>query len=133
MSGLPPNPPSPSLAQHGEIVTFEAQIDAEFSADKVASVGQQPEDEAVEFPHDIKIYCLDDSASARRLLYHNLTKWAHSTNVHVYGEDETEVDQFTSAALAHADIVILDQVSRDPRAVPNLTLLAKILFEARLC
>ena len=56
-----------------------------------------------------QIYCIDDSATARRLLYCNLTTRAKTRNVHVFGEDETDMDLFIPASLSNGDIVILDQ------------------------
>ena len=119
-----------------EQVVFEAQMDVEvvsFSLDN----DQQP-DEAFGFPDNLNIYCIDDSASARRLLQYNLTIWANTTNVYTFGDNETEVAKFTAAALEHADIVILDQhlEYRDAPSILGTDIAAKLVganFQGMIC
>ena len=98
-----------SLTQQGGKVVFEAELDVEVVASQAEAKNTQLEEDLTRFPQGLAIYCIDDSASARRLLHHNLITWANTTNVHMFGRDELEVSRFTSAALANADIAILDQ------------------------
>ena len=61
------------------------------------------------WPHDLTICCIDDSAPARRLLLHNLTAWAQTSRVRLYGQNESEAAAFVEDTLREGDIAILDQ------------------------
>ena len=67
------------------------------------------EEALARFPRGLRIYCIDDSETACRLLHHHLTRSAQTTAVRTYGRTAAEVATFVRAALADADIAILDQ------------------------
>ena len=97
-----------SLVQHGTQVEFIAKIDVQF-AEKVEVI-EDPFRAAdlAAFPNNLKAFIIDDSAMTRRLLHHSLTSMS-GCSVEVFGRDETEVEDFIAAAVAHGDIAVLDQ------------------------
>jgi hypothetical protein len=99
----------PSLKSSGQRVVFEMGLETE-----IAPVLDVPQDHLrtsllARFPRDLEVYCLDDSDAARRLLHHNLVRWADTQNVHAFGNDQTEVAAFINGVLRNGNIAILDQ------------------------
>eukprot|EP00668_Euglena_longa_P046916 GGOE01062665.1.p2 GENE.GGOE01062665.1~~GGOE01062665.1.p2 ORF type:complete len:172 (+),score=60.43 GGOE01062665.1:1471-1986(+) len=62
-----------------------------------------------EFPDGLTIFCLDDSASSRRLMEFHLGRWCPTAVVQTFGASEEDIEVFVTEALVHADIVIMDQ------------------------
>ena len=89
------------------IATLEGPAEVAFQ--RSTSDGPASLQDLAAYPNDLHIFCIDDSAAARRLLRHNLLTWAQTPHVHVYGEDEADAAAFVEAALQRADIAILDQ------------------------
>ena len=73
-----------------------------------------------DFPPNLKICCIDDSATVRRLLQRNLRHCARTENVHVFGRDAAEVEAFLAEVLAGGDIAVLDQHLAYPGRKPIL-------------
>eukprot|EP00667_Euglena_gracilis_P002799 EG_transcript_2809 len=98
------------LVQEGDAVTFTASVDAEVP-DCAAASGTEDELDrlADQSPAGLWIFCLDDSASARRLLEFYLKRGFPSAIIRTFGTSEDDVDRFLSEALHDADVVILDQ------------------------
>eukprot|EP00668_Euglena_longa_P024503 GGOE01030573.1.p1 GENE.GGOE01030573.1~~GGOE01030573.1.p1 ORF type:complete len:676 (-),score=155.82 GGOE01030573.1:577-2583(-) len=100
-----------SLRQEGDMVMFTATVEADVPE---RAVRRNPEDDLFSltnlFPTGLKIFCLDDSAAARRLLGFHLRKGCPSAQVRTYGAVEDEVRLFLAEALTEADIVVLDQI-----------------------
>ena len=61
------------------------------------------------FPSDLTICCIDDSATARKLVQHHLVERAQTTGVHVYGGHRAAAAEFMETATSRGDIVVLDQ------------------------
>eukprot|EP00670_Eutreptiella_braarudii_P010244 CAMPEP_0174315012 /NCGR_PEP_ID=MMETSP0810-20121108/6004_1 /TAXON_ID=73025 ORGANISM="Eutreptiella gymnastica-like, Strain CCMP1594" /NCGR_SAMPLE_ID=MMETSP0810 /ASSEMBLY_ACC=CAM_ASM_000659 /LENGTH=704 /DNA_ID=CAMNT_0015424259 /DNA_START=55 /DNA_END=2169 /DNA_ORIENTATION=+ len=97
-----------SLKQRAQRVTAKLEGDVIMTHAGTA-VRQSAEADLQAWPENLKIYCIDDSAPARRLLFHNLTKWAATPNVRTYGQNEGEAARFIKDTVNDADIVILDQ------------------------
>ena len=99
-----------NLTQTGERVEFVMALDVEVSGHTDVNCIDHVDDSVLDaYPADLNICVLDDSEAARRLLYHNLISHAQTKNVHVYGENEAEVAEFTRHVLEIGDIAILDQ------------------------
>ena len=114
---LPP-PPLPrlqaygmrlSLAQAGTTVTFTAELDTDAASPPAPDARAASATSLPAFPPGLRIYCIDDSAPARRLLEHSLKTRAQTRSVFAFGRHEVDADLFLSAALADGDIAILDQ------------------------
>mmetsp|Transcript_64942 Transcript_64942/g.107807 ORF Transcript_64942/g.107807 Transcript_64942/m.107807 type:complete len:702 (-) Transcript_64942:310-2415(-) len=97
-----------SLKQRAQRVTAKLEGDVIMTHAGTA-VRQSAEADLQAWPENLKIYCIDDSAPARRLLFHNLTKWAATPNVRTYGQNEGEAVRFIEDTVNDADIAILDQ------------------------
>eukprot|EP00667_Euglena_gracilis_P007972 EG_transcript_8059 len=99
-----------SLRQEGDVVTFVASVEAELP--ETASSATAEDDLfalANQCPAGLKIFCLDDSAAARRLLEFHLKRGCPDATVRTYGAAEDDVPHFLSRALQEADIAVLDQ------------------------
>ena len=90
-------------------MTFEAHFRADVSEMVPDARDEARAADLDAFPADLHVYCIDDSATARRLLEHNLRLRARTANVHLFGEYETDADAFVCAALTDGDVAILDQ------------------------
>eukprot|EP00668_Euglena_longa_P043132 GGOE01057181.1.p1 GENE.GGOE01057181.1~~GGOE01057181.1.p1 ORF type:complete len:467 (+),score=127.58 GGOE01057181.1:1-1401(+) len=97
-----------SLRQIDETVIFEASLAVSVCdpVDKESAVSQNP---ALALSTGLRVYCLDDSEMARRLMLHCLQVHLHEAKPRVFGATIDEVQEFISASLLEADIVILDQ------------------------
>ena len=97
-----------TLTQDGDLVTFRARVLARAAEAPGAAAGA-PRAATAAFPRDVCFHCIDDSATARRLLEHNLRAHAQTENVRVFGEYAEDVPQFMAEALEKGGIAILDQ------------------------
>eukprot|EP00668_Euglena_longa_P007287 GGOE01008717.1.p1 GENE.GGOE01008717.1~~GGOE01008717.1.p1 ORF type:complete len:759 (+),score=248.32 GGOE01008717.1:52-2277(+) len=98
-----------SLRQVDETVIFEASL-------AVTICDQMSKNGILTSPHPalalstgLHVCCLDDSEMARRLMLHCLQVHLHEAKPRVFGATIDEVQEFISASLLEADIVILDQ------------------------
>ena len=98
-----------SLQQRGGRIFFESQVIAQAVPSRAVSTDAEREADLAAFPSDLRIYCIDDSAAARRLLDYNMVQWAGTQHVHVFGKDVEEVATFTKCVLDEGDIAFLDQ------------------------
>ena len=88
---------------------FAGQIELQTATSSTAVADEMREQDLAQFPNDLHICCIDDSAAARRLLHFNLTQWGRTENVHIFGKDETEASEFVRKTVAVGRIAILDQ------------------------
>eukprot|EP00667_Euglena_gracilis_P005001 EG_transcript_5029 len=101
-----------SLSQTSDLVTFEAGLWVTLApadrhgATTLSDVSMGALDS---YTRGLTVYCIDDSASARRLLTYNLMKHLSSATVRSFGESAADVPQFISLVLQEADIAILDE------------------------
>ena len=95
-----------SLTQDDETVTFEAVVDAVVVGGKW---DKADDSDTQEVPSGLTICCIDDSAVARRLVSTRCSSHFPDSAVETFGEAPEDVRAFVDAALARADIVILDQ------------------------
>ena len=95
-----------SLTQDDETVTFEAAVDAVVVG---AEWDKADDSDTQEVPSGLTICCIDDSAVARRLVSTRCSGHFPDSAVETFGETLEDVRAFVDAALARADIVILDQ------------------------
>jgi signal transduction histidine kinase len=98
-----------SLTQRGQRVFFETQVTAEVAGVQCVVTDALREADLSAYPAGLRIYCIDDSEPARRLLHYNLVHRANTENVVVFGEDCAEVATFTQRVLEDGDIAFLDQ------------------------
>jgi hypothetical protein len=98
-----------SVTQSGERVI--ARLEGTFNVGSLPEPRESTHSEAdmPSWPEDLHIYCIDDSASARRLLYHNLTTRAQTRHVYTYGKDAGDATRFITDTLQDGAIAILDQ------------------------
>eukprot|EP00667_Euglena_gracilis_P002249 EG_transcript_2250 len=101
-----------ALGQEGDVVTFVACVTAELvdhnNGAEPPSAAQRQEMVRA-FPSGLTFVCIDDSIAARRLLEFHIQKWCQPAAVHCYGVTEADIPLFLAAALAVADVVVLDQ------------------------
>eukprot|EP00667_Euglena_gracilis_P006987 EG_transcript_7056 len=99
-----------ALRQAAGVVAFTATLDVGVPP---GSAGPPVEDEflglAEQCPAGLCIFCLDDSAAARRLLELQLKCGCPAATVRTFGSAEQDIDLFVTEALRHADIVVVDQ------------------------
>eukprot|EP00668_Euglena_longa_P010637 GGOE01012882.1.p1 GENE.GGOE01012882.1~~GGOE01012882.1.p1 ORF type:complete len:677 (-),score=154.84 GGOE01012882.1:1081-3111(-) len=96
------------LTQQGSVVTFEVSFDTEVVAPAEPPnlcFGYNCSDDALV---GLRVFCIDDSAIARRVLSLNLVKHMQA-NVKTFGEVESELEEFVKETLRDADIAVLDQ------------------------
>ena len=98
-----------SLGQRAQRVTAELEGEVVIATHPVAAVHLPDEVDLRAWPENLKICCIDDSAPARRMLFHNLRTWAATPSVQTYGQNEGEAARFIADVLDDADIAILDQ------------------------
>eukprot|EP00667_Euglena_gracilis_P005215 EG_transcript_5246 len=102
-----------SLAQAGHTVRFTAELDVLVVPRPASRSFHAWSDDSssslIEFPSGLRYCCLDDSASALRLLELHIRTWCAPSKVHLLGHSEEDVHGFVPFALHNADIVILDQ------------------------
>ena len=104
-----------SLTQEAVTVIFAAQMSV--SLDPAASSGVRgATSQEQSAPHVFNqlslnpcFCCIDDSKLARTILTANLKHHFADCRIEMFGETRNEVEEFTEAALAVADIAILDQ------------------------
>ena len=126
-----------SLAQSGAQVLFLMTMQVPLASSEDDEDPSRATDLDM-FPANLNIYCLEDSASSRRLLNHNLLNWADTSHVHMYGQDKASAGQFVAATLVDGDIAILDQNLEYDGAVTMLgtDLVAELLakgFRGLIC
>eukprot|EP00668_Euglena_longa_P009915 GGOE01012007.1.p1 GENE.GGOE01012007.1~~GGOE01012007.1.p1 ORF type:complete len:663 (-),score=226.06 GGOE01012007.1:286-2232(-) len=99
-----------SLRQEGDLVIFSATVQVDVP-DMSNSSCEEENLRALgnEFPDGLTIFCLDDSASSRRLMEFHLGRWCPTAVVQTFGASEEDIEVFVTEALVHADIVIMDQ------------------------
>ena len=100
---------SVSFTQTGCDVQFEAQVKAEVVEMPEKTESARESTDLSSFPPNLKICYIDDSATARRLVHHNLVTLAETKDVKVFGNDATEVNLFIEEVLSGSQIAILDQ------------------------
>eukprot|EP00667_Euglena_gracilis_P007124 EG_transcript_7190 len=110
-----------ALRQEGDVVTFTATVEAEVPEGPLGGTTELDLVRLGPFPPGLKVFCLDDSAAARRLLEFHLKRGCPSAVVRAYGAAEDEVGAFLSDALQQADIVILDQHLQFPDSSTTYT------------
>ena len=81
----------PSLKQDRQQVVFEMCIETEIAPVPDVQQDHLRDSLLAQFPGDLQVYCLDDSEPTRRLLHHNLVRWANTQCVHALGSDQSEV------------------------------------------
>eukprot|EP00668_Euglena_longa_P004166 GGOE01004881.1.p1 GENE.GGOE01004881.1~~GGOE01004881.1.p1 ORF type:complete len:517 (-),score=130.95 GGOE01004881.1:671-2221(-) len=95
-----------TLEQEEDVVVLHGLMSVEGARPLPSSV-EQVEDR-VALPAGLRIFCVDDSAVARRLLHHAFSNHPSRPRVHVFGATVGEVEEFMFLAPQSADIVILD-------------------------
>eukprot|EP00670_Eutreptiella_braarudii_P012780 CAMPEP_0174335302 /NCGR_PEP_ID=MMETSP0810-20121108/20663_1 /TAXON_ID=73025 ORGANISM="Eutreptiella gymnastica-like, Strain CCMP1594" /NCGR_SAMPLE_ID=MMETSP0810 /ASSEMBLY_ACC=CAM_ASM_000659 /LENGTH=618 /DNA_ID=CAMNT_0015453577 /DNA_START=13 /DNA_END=1870 /DNA_ORIENTATION=+ len=105
-----------SLNQHADVVTFVAEVIAEVRAEGQTLPSAESANEVVAIEQDgpvlpvgLCFHFLDDSAVARRLVVSQLMRFAAPVSVKAFGESHFEVEEFVSASINVADIVIMDE------------------------
>eukprot|EP00667_Euglena_gracilis_P004339 EG_transcript_4361 len=95
------------LFQVEDTVHLEASLEVNLApfAGEAPSLAKQ---ESAVVPPDLRVFCIDDSPVARRLLVHTLSRPPMQASVTAFGESAQEVEDFLQAAVDGADIVILD-------------------------
>eukprot|EP00667_Euglena_gracilis_P005029 EG_transcript_5060 len=121
-----------TLRQEGDLVVFQASTTTTVCCGSEASVAHTTSHIVTEpLPPGLKICVLDDSAAARVLLKHQLTRDVPGCVVDVFGQSAADVDPFLSQTLLGADIAILDQHLDWPSGTPFLgTDLVRMLLGA---
>eukprot|EP00667_Euglena_gracilis_P001829 EG_transcript_1829 len=95
------------LSQVGDVVYFEGTLDVALPT--VINVAQTPCPECpAVVPPNLRVFCVDDSPVARRLLVHTLSGEPMRASVVAFGKTLEEVVDFLEQAVHGADIVILD-------------------------
>eukprot|EP00667_Euglena_gracilis_P004547 EG_transcript_4574 len=97
-----------SLQQRGDLIILHATLDTALLDPAAGVLEHDDERDAPPLPPGTKIFCLDDSDIARRVLFHTFTKQVPGAVVQVFGETADEVYLFMQQALAQADIVVMD-------------------------
>eukprot|EP00668_Euglena_longa_P007023 GGOE01008389.1.p1 GENE.GGOE01008389.1~~GGOE01008389.1.p1 ORF type:complete len:358 (-),score=99.68 GGOE01008389.1:623-1696(-) len=99
-----------SLTQEGDTVVFHVSLFTHRVSEAPAPVATPAMDsEAGTLPPGLKISVMDDSATARMLLKHQLSRSFPGCVIDTFGESAEDVDPFLSHTLLSADIAILDQ------------------------
>ena len=98
-----------TLWQDGGSVLFELRLDTEVVAAPRAAGASPALGDAPPFPSGLSIMCLDDSPLARYSLGTLIPSLCPDVAVATFGEDAADAERFKPAALARANIVILDQ------------------------
>eukprot|EP00667_Euglena_gracilis_P005135 EG_transcript_5166 len=95
------------LQQVGDTVYFEAALEVTLMPFTDAP-HFSPKENCVMVPPNLRVFCVDDSSVARRLLIHTLSGEPMRAAVTAYGKTPEEVAQFLDVAPGAADIVVLD-------------------------
>eukprot|EP00667_Euglena_gracilis_P003350 EG_transcript_3360 len=105
-----------SLEQVGNLVIFSATLEVDIchktnpgSGEAASPALPSALPQATAFRPGLQILCLDDSEIARRMLLHGFAAHASQASCRAYGANADDVATFEDAALAGADICILDQ------------------------
>ena len=102
-------------AEGEDTVVFEASMPVQVCDDRRISVSstavpEQPVPSAVQQrPWNLRFFCAEDSALSRRLLNSNLKRYFEGSCVEMFGATKDDLEGFAEAALALADVVIVDQ------------------------
>eukprot|EP00667_Euglena_gracilis_P003334 EG_transcript_3343 len=110
-----------SLAQQGDLVVFQASVVTKAvsppAPDRNAHPGTPMAAEGVvpPLPFGLRIAVMDDSASARTLLHHQLCQDVPGCVVDVFGASAADVAPFLRHTVAAADVAILDRRRRSLR------------------
>eukprot|EP00668_Euglena_longa_P004286 GGOE01005023.1.p1 GENE.GGOE01005023.1~~GGOE01005023.1.p1 ORF type:complete len:654 (+),score=155.68 GGOE01005023.1:138-1964(+) len=121
-----------SLTQEGDLVAFQASVLTQVvsglprpASPTHASACMAP------LPFGLRISVIDDSASARTLLRHQLRHDIPGCIVDIYGASAADVEPFLSHTVASADVAILDQHLDWPSGSLGLgTDLVRLLLQA---
>eukprot|EP00667_Euglena_gracilis_P002860 EG_transcript_2867 len=98
------------LSQSGDLVTFKATMSAKLApkpADEHPLYNNAADSEAL--LQGLTVFCIDDSACARRLLAYHLGRHLPTARVCCFGESSGDVTPFVEGILAGVDIAILDE------------------------
>eukprot|EP00668_Euglena_longa_P020873 GGOE01025988.1.p1 GENE.GGOE01025988.1~~GGOE01025988.1.p1 ORF type:complete len:679 (-),score=215.88 GGOE01025988.1:17-2020(-) len=99
-----------SLAQEGDLIVFQASITTTVHTGTQTPVASlNPYLVSDPLPCGLRIVAIDDSASARMLLKHQLSRDCPGCVVDTFGSSAEDVGPFLSHTLSMADIAILDQ------------------------
>eukprot|EP00667_Euglena_gracilis_P003097 EG_transcript_3106 len=108
------------LQQRGDRVVLNAALAVRVAAAGDGDAADEDDDETILLPRlgtfgsrqmlptGLKIYCLDDSPIARRLVAHAFQQHAPTATVHAFGAEVSDVERFVQEAGQSADIVVLD-------------------------
>eukprot|EP00668_Euglena_longa_P009254 GGOE01011164.1.p1 GENE.GGOE01011164.1~~GGOE01011164.1.p1 ORF type:complete len:716 (-),score=171.62 GGOE01011164.1:322-2370(-) len=96
------------LEQVGEEVRLEACLEVTMRLASSAPLVALSPSTSSAMPQNLRVFCIDDSPIARRLLIHTLSRGPLHASVIAFGETADEVSDFVEQALEAADIVILD-------------------------
>eukprot|EP00667_Euglena_gracilis_P003742 EG_transcript_3753 len=97
-----------SLVQEDGVVTFEASVATRLVREAPPHLPARYDEEG-KFPPGLRVAVIDDSATARMLLKHQLSREPFCCVVDTFGESAADVESFLCHALRAADIAILDQ------------------------
>eukprot|EP00667_Euglena_gracilis_P003698 EG_transcript_3710 len=99
-----------SLRQENDLVVFEATLAVDFGTDPCPGVVCEGEGgSTTPLPGTVRIFCLDDSDIARRLMLHSLQTHLPEAEARVFGSTYEDIEEFCSLALKEAEVVVLDQ------------------------
>ena len=120
-------------AEGDDTVVFAASMPVRVSDDRRISVSstvvpEQPVPSAIQQrPWNLRFCCADDSPLARRLLDVNLKRYFQGSCVEMFGATKDDLEGFAEAAMALADVVILDQnMEYGPTTVRGTNLLKQL-------
>eukprot|EP00667_Euglena_gracilis_P001501 EG_transcript_1500 len=120
-----------SLSQQQDVVVFTATLPSRLVGEAAAAATPCASRGGPGLPLDLRIAVMDDSASARALLKHQLSRDIPGCIVKTFGASAEDVDPFLAHALQEADIAILDQHLDWPSGSPILgTDLVRLLLQA---
>jgi len=118
-----------ALRQEGDRVVFSVVVDTQ-EATKTASISPAPEDSSCRsvdleegaepsmscpprpidlLPPQLRFFILDDSATSRTILGHQIRVQCPKARVTAFGAAEGDIDLFVAHAIDEADVVIVDQ------------------------
>eukprot|EP00667_Euglena_gracilis_P001832 EG_transcript_1830 len=95
-----------TLEQADDVVTLRGRVIAETARASPSFIRRV--EHRTTLPPGTRIFCVDDSAVARRLLHHAFSNHPAHPAVTVFGATAGEVEDFLARAVQWADIVVLD-------------------------
>ena len=102
-------------AEGDDTVVFEASMPVQVCDDHRTSVSTtvvpvQPVPSVIQQrPWNLRFFCAEDSALAQKLLDRNLRRFFQGSCVEMFGATKDDLEGFPEAAVALADVVIVDQ------------------------